>query len=765
MGYAFAGFILNMGQSASVAIITALILMTVFVGLLKLLTYLSPVPSETFVQKTGGAQDVSGLKLVQGILGYAFLYVAAKGILLYALYDMLIARQTIVTDLGMLWGLFGCIGAILLLVLYQTRYVHMIVIGIMTLCGAFLIAGTGVLSHSFGLMSLSWVLLMLSSYFYLSLFMTMLLKPLAVGRTKRIRWVRTVWVEPLGFLSAGIFLFYIHADTAIGVTLQLFGLILAVMAWRLIHLYSDILLESFRRRQWRGGPLILSQKRVFSYIMEHLKSDKANDVIYFMRILGLSKHPAFDKNLVKLLKHPSETVRLFALSRIERYQTGFFYKTIETIMQKDSAPAVQRYALSLMMCYDYDKGKKPDKYMRYLSDKTLRAGVLRGLLKIGGDYALMAMDTLQTLAFSKDENENIEALKIIEQVPLTGLVRLVEPLMKHPDFTVATQALLTAGAMRHPQWLGAVFDALDDTDLQETALVALERYGKSAFPPLEKMLHNPLIPAYRQKVLILFLDRLPSGEGKQILLRAMAASNQKLRKSVIDALINSGIVWIHKSKKSWLNKALQKDLKRLHFELDFVRNHTQAPTHETEEAMLFLRRAMIEDIKDTRELILRQLQLLKPHPLFIKAITVLLSDYTEQYDTALGVVQDFLPHRMYRQIKPIALLPMENKNVFTEQVVLERDVAKRLSELLLKPPFELPFWIKATALYCLRRLGCEEGKSAAATLLNDKNPIVLEAAIWALVRLEKDETALHETLLNVPTSSLAGQSLEKILES
>ncbi len=766
MGFAVSGAVLSFGmQTILDAMISTLILMILFVASLKILTYLSPIPSETFVQKTGGAQDVAGLKLVRGLLGYAFLYMGAKGILLYALYESLIAHGSVLTTLGYLWGLFGGVGIAIMIILYRTRYLHIVVMGIMALCGSFLLAGTGVLIDSFGLLIASWVVLMISSYFYLSLFFTMLLKPLAIGQTKRIKWVRTVWVEPLGLLFSGVFLFYTDSAVAIGITLQLCGLLLTVLAVRLIYLYSDILLESFRRRQWRGGPLILSQRRVLSYIMEHLKSDKANDVIYFMRILGISKHPAFDKNLVKLLRHSSETVRLFALSRIERYQMGFFYKTIENVMQKDVSPAVQRYALSLIMCYDYDKGQRPDKYMRYLSDETLRGGVLRGCLKIGGDYALMAMDTLQSLAFSKVEKENIEALEIIEQAPLAGLVRLVDPLMKHPNPDVARQALLTAGAMRHPQLLGAVFDALDDTDLQETALVALQMYGKRAFPPLEKMLHSSFVPAYRQKILILFLDRLPSGEGKQILLRAMAADNQKLRKNIMEALINSGIVWIHKGKKVLLNKALQKDLERLHFELDFIRHHTQAPTHETEESLLFLRRALIEDVKDTRELILLQLQLLKPHPLFVKAITVLLGERTEQYETALGVIQDFLPHRLYRKIKPVALLPIENKEKAEEKVVLESSVVKAVSTLLLKPPFELPFWIKATALYCLRRLGSEDGKMAVTALLNDKNPIVLEAAIWALVRLEKDEAVLHETLLRVPTSCLAGQSLEKILES
>ena len=767
IGFAAAGSIIYFGHFQSHNIIAlSLILLTVFVAFLKVLTFLSPVASETFVQKTGGAQDASALRFVYYLLGYSFVYMLAKAVLYYAFYQMVVARSDILNDLAGVWALFGMVGLGMVLVLYRTRFLHMIVPGVMVFSGSFLLAGAAVLNHSFALMMTAIVLFMVSSYFYLMPFLTMLPRPLAIGRTKRIKWLRMIYVEPLGIMFGGIFLYYCDTKECLGISLQILGLFVAVLTIILVQRYSGILLESFQRRQWRGGPLILSQKKVLGYLLHLLTSENSDEVIYSMRILGISKHPAFEKNLVTLLKHPNETVRLFALNRMERYQIGSFYTTIEHMMHKDNSMAVRRYALSMLMKLDYEsKGYTMHRYMRYLSDRNLRGGVLIGLLKAGGDNALMAMDTLQRLAFSKKSSEQMEALKVIEQAPLSGLVRLVEPLMKHPDEEIVKQALLTAGAMKHPQLLGAVFDALDDVDLQETALIALEMYGKKAFPPLEKMLHSSSVSIVRQKTLVSFLDRLSSGEGKQILLRAMSANNQKLRKNVMYALINSGIVWIHKSKKAWLAKALQKDLKRIHFELDFIRDYTQAPNYEVEESLSFLRRALIEDVLSTRELILLQLQLLKPHPLFSKAISILLSDKTHQYETALGVIQDFLPHRLYKQIRPIALLDLDAKMMSEERVLSEKILAEKIGDLLLTPPFELTSWVKATGLYCLRRLGVVEGKRAVMVALEDKNPVVLEAAIWALVRLEKDDTVLHDILLRVPTSRLVGQSLEQILES
>lgn len=769
LGYAVAGWsAVSLTWDSVYFLIGALIIMTAFVALLKFLVYLNPVPSETFIQKSGGASDSAGKRLVQYLFSYDFLCTAAKGVSVFAFCALLVGQPDKTGKLGLLWGIFGTSGLIMLISLYQTRYLYAILLGILIFAASFMIGAAGVVLDSYNVTMAAVIIFMLTDHFYVQPFFTVLPRPLAVGRQRRVKWQRLMVIEPMALLSTGIILYYFEAPYIQATLLVLCGVALAMLSVRLVKLYSAILADSFKRRQWREGPLMIATPKLLNYMLEHLKSDDADEVIYFIRILGIAKHPAFQKNLIKLLKHQNETVRLYALSRIERfYPAGSFYKTIETVMLKDKSDAVRQNALALLMQYDYiehpEKGVR--KYMRWLNDKHLQAGVLTGLLKIGGNAALLAMDTLQNLAFSKDPADNLKALEIIERAPLSGLVRLVEPLLKHPDETVARQALLTAGAMRHPELLSAVFEALDDLNLQETALRSLEMYGKQAFPPLEKMLHNASVPATRQKTLILFLNRLRSGEGKQILLRAMTADNQKLRKSVIQGLLESGIVWIHKNKKVLLTAMLNKDLERVRFELDFIDNQTQAPTHETEESLLFLRRAMLEDVHDTRELILLQLQLLKPHPLFVKAIRVLLSDKTDQYDTALGVIQDFLPHRLYQKIKPIALLPVAPKKMPEEKIVLESSLAKTLNNLLLHSPFALPAWIKATVLYCLRRLGAEEGKPAVIAALNDKNPLVLEAAIWALVRLEKDENELHKRLLEVPTSQLAGQSLEQILES
>lgn len=768
VGFFCAGLMIAELSFAPISLlIMALFALLLLVGILKILVDLNPVPSETFVKKIGGAQDISGQQLIRTIFAVSFVYMFAKGMLDYSFYRVLLEQKNIIYYVGLLWALFGGVGLCMVVMLYRTRFLYATVLGMVVLAAGLIFTAGGVFMNSFWIVFAGLLIFMLTSYFYLGAYLRTLPRPLAIGNSVRIKQERLLVLEPLGFLAAALILFDFEQFFVRGTLIALLGLSLFFLVFLSAKLYSTILLDSFKRRQWRGGPLVIATPKILHYILDHLKSENVDETLYFLRILGLSKHPVYKKNLLRLLKHSCSGVRVYVLNRLHALDLiKSLYKTIETISVKDDSPVVRQKAISLLMQVDAQNSMDNlDFYMPFLKDKNLAPGVLLGLLKIGGNSALLAMSSLQKLAFSQKSSEVMTALQIIEQAPLAGLVGLVEPLMKHPDIQVVRQALLTAGAMRHPQLLSAVFDSLDEIDLQENALIALDLYGKRAFPPLEKMLHNAGTPAIRQKILILFLNASASGEGKQILIRAMSVDNQKLRKAVMSCLINSHIIWIHKSKKKLLHTGLKKDIERFHFCLRFIELHTQAPNHETEEALLFLRRALWEDMADTRELVLFQIHLLKPHPLLTKAIRILLSDRYDQYETALGVIQDFLPTSLYNQIRSIALFLVDTKQRMPDRVVLEEHLTKALSELIIKPPFALPIWIKSTALYCLRRLGDEGGKDAVLKALTDPNPLVLEAAIWALVRLEKDKEILHQTLLTLPTRLLVGQSLEQILES
>ena len=124
-----------------------------------------------------------------------------------------------------------------------------------------------------------------------------------------------------------------------------------------------------------------------------------------------------------------------------------------------------------------------------------------------------------------------------------------------------------------------------------------------------------------------------------------------------------------------------------------------------------------------------------------------------------------LPKKLYRLVKmALEEIKVDERSVTQVDVTVD-SAAQDICELLKDAPFTLPDWIKTTALYCLRMLDSQDSLSVVKGYLKTKNPLVLEAAIWAFCKLEKNEEERHRVLLTLPTSQLVLQSLDTILEN
>ena len=592
-----------------------------------------------------------------------------------------------------------------------------------------------------------------------------MLRLLNQGIGQNINKKRWALFEPAGFLAGALITIYCQNLPLLLLIMALFLLVLGFLS---LKFYSSLLVSLLSLRIWRGGPLLLLDGPVLGYIQKNIVAENKNDVIYFLRVLEVSNRWLYAKWLLKSLKHKNEKVRLYVLEKMAGlYNLSRYEKTVELIFLRDASVKVRCRALSLLIQIAYEnKGLNGvNAFLPYLDNKKLRIGAMCGFLKTGGAPALLVADGLQELVNSKKIKDNLLALSIMDWAPSIGLMRQLVRLLKSTTPIVASKSLLVAAKIDHPECLPIILNSLDDMALRENALVALRSYGIKAFPMIERALNNPETPPIRLKTLILFLTSLPSGEGKQLLLRSLQIGNQKLRKTIIQGMIDSGIFWTHRDKYNLLLTGIQKDVNRILWLSNLMSKYKQISFQQTGEVFSFLMRAINEDIEETRETILYQLLLLKDNELYIKAVKLLLSKRTDAYDLAISSLQDMLPKKLYRMVK-IAIVDTrkDEKSVIKADITIETAVQDVLV-LLNNPPFVLPDWMQATALYCLRMLDSTLALPTVERYLKSKRPLVLEAAIWAYCKLEKNEEVRHQKLLGLPTSQLVLQSLDSILEN
>lgn len=728
----------------------------------KTLTDMSPVPKDSFIKKTDGMQDVFERPLVLGILALSFFGMLARVLTEGILYEKIAETGVMPTVvLGLVWALFGALALFMVLVLYHTRYMYTTLAGMIVFGGSVIYTGIMALGQHSGTVATGYLMLLLCSHFYLNGYLKLLPRVLSGGNGPRLKKRIYMMTYPLAFILCGSVCLNLsekeQAYCLIGI-----GAVLIILTFRTAFLYTQVLFRMLEMRLWRQGPILIAYKRLALYLSRLVKQKNPDDVIYALRMLQSANHPLYETTLTDSLTHPLAEVRLYALRKIRkiyRFET-LFPRFEKSFKKEDNLTVKQALLTNLILTSD-----KPEKYLFYLKDKKLRAGAIMGFLKLGKDFSRPATEALNNLCQSQLIQDNLSALDIISVYPKATWIPFVERMIKHPNQAVVCQALLTAGRLKSPILIPMILRALDDPNLQETALTALKTAQKSVFPPIEKMISSPTTPTLRRKQLILFLGSSESGEGKQILMRMLSIENQKLKKTIVQNILDSGIVWIHPNKKNLLLNNLKRDVERISWLLHLHEVFSTAPTHEAEESFDFFLRAIQEDITDTRELILYQLLLLENNDIFARAIRILLSDSYELYLPAIGMVQDLVSGRLYQKLKPILLLPLAQKRKEPLIGLSVEDAVKELATVLINPPYALNHWIRTTALYALRRLGSPSGIPIAESSLSDTNSVVLEAAIWTLVRLQPDKEKLHQKLLTIPTTRLSELSLDKLLDS
>ncbi|MBR6411785.1 MAG: hypothetical protein IKS41_01315 [Alphaproteobacteria bacterium] len=556
-------------------LITALFCLMAFILILMTIFDLAPLIKETFVRKTDGIQDVFERPLVWDILILSFLGTVARVLCEAVLYTKLSQTGIMpMTVLGLVWILFGALGLLMVAVLYHTRYIYTTLAGMMVFGLSIIFTGYVALGRHSGPVATGYLMMLLGGHFYLNGFLRLLPRVLSGGKGTRLKKRMMTTATPLGFILCGsIYLNFRHQIPAY--CLMAVGGMMIVVTLHTVRIYSLILKRQFQMRLWRKGPIMLSYKKLLNYLKKLLSGPEADDAIYALSLLKIANHPYYETALSEALNHPAKDVRLFALDGMkELYHFPAYRNRFYSLMKNDPNKRVRNEAYSDLILTEL----YPQKYLAGLKNHGVRAGAIAGFLERGSEWVPPVLEALNVLIKSKNVRDNITALSLIVGHPMSEFIPLVAPFLKHPNRAVVRQAILAAGALQAAQYLPQVLRALDDTDLQETALRALTYYGKAAFPPIEKAIMKPQTNPLRRKQLVLFLGAIKSGEGKQILLRALTVENQKLKKAIAQNILDSGIVWTTKEKGMILRQCLQKDVDRIQWLLHMREVFVNAPT-------------------------------------------------------------------------------------------------------------------------------------------------------------------------------------------
>ncbi len=731
LGFLYAGCgLLSATETVQELLVWSLCFLGALILIMKGLVFLSPVPGETFVRKSGGVQDNTESKLVSCIFLMTLIFTTCQAwsdALFYHLLSPMTAGKTLAT----MWLIKGMLGFILVCLLRHTSYTYHTVIGVLTTGVCFILLGGFSVMQYTGAFYTFFVLMTTLIQIYWPAFLQLLPRLLSLGNGVRIRWYRDVLYGPLGWVLAGATLLSLNTQM-ISFSLMVFAGLLLGLIGLALSFYNKFFIQMCQNRRWCFGPKMLLSQQAVDLLKKGIESKDVDEVIYFYLLMSQTGYAGLTKQLLKGLHHPDSAVRLFCVQRLDKQ--GLDSQTYPQIHKAFSTETDQRVRSYLLATLIHRKGEENaghvfHKFGDYLDDSKLNVGAILGFLQSGGECALLAMDGLQRLSQSKKVSDIFKALEIIEQIPKTGLVRLVLPLLKHPDIEVVKRAIVTAGHIGHTQSLSFILSALDSPELQESALRALKMYDKLMLPPIEKMIGNPNVPFTRRKTLVSFLRYLPSGEGKQILLRQINVADQKLRKEILRAILDSKIVWSARPRKKVLIPSLLQDIQTWHWMNENEQKCAQCPDPVLADSFGFLNRSFMESKNDLRLMILYQLMILYPNDLTNRAIQMILKPQMDYQINGIELLQDLISGSLYQKVYPILMAPWKTPETKGHYALDKKQAYTFLRQLILNPHAPLDRWTIACVLYGLKQVGSKKDLDVLQKVFPYSWQVVQEACL------------------------------------
>ena len=731
--------------------------------LFRVLGVILRVPRETFIKKVGGVQDISEKIVADVILIISFVWVFVRVLTEYQVYANIVQNNWNPGEvLGWVFVAFAMGVLISLTILSRTRFLYTTPLGLMVCALSACVCATGNILDFKWIVYVAAVLFMITSHLYMRRYLSLLPRPLGLGtgiRLKKLRWLMTM---PCAFLLAGACLLTIQS--VVVWLLLVAGFVLAALFIWSSYLYGRQLMKMCALRIWRGGPLMLVYSPLKQMVRQGLSKPNAAEAIYFLNILNEGYTAEYRHLLVQMLEHPAVSVRLFVLKKMAKLGLILREKRrLSELMKSDSCDEVRNMALSLLISDALESNSHTawHKYKDYLDQTEWVWGACDGFLSGRGAWIDKVVEKVLKLAESSKEKDNLIALSIMTAHPRQAWVAPVGQLLNTPHLSVMKAALVAAGKLASPVLLNRLLPLLDEIRWRDHVLETLNEYGKQAFPAIEKMLLSDSAPIDRQKELILFLGRLPSGEGKQILLRTLFGVKRILRLSIIESLEDAEIVWVHQDRKKVLKKAIRSSAKEWQeMQQMLIQAENLESTKLIKIKQLFVR-AIVEEMDRTRNLVLELLKLYSLAPLAQKALETLKGNDLNAYAGAVSCLQDILPSKIYTEVRPILLYPTTKE----PPIQLEKmPVSAFLNSFILNPFEWTNTWLQVLSLYAWRELGDPAGLVAVKEGLKASDWSVLEAALSALGRLEKDKSKVEEMALTVPTRYLLKQNFENLLE-
>ena len=373
-----------------------------------------------------------------------------------------------------------------------------------------------------------------------------LYQPLSVRKRLMVQTSVQSWARPAATILVGgllLLLDFFGFKPDILIVSSVMLLVLAIWLGNTLvlrKLYPQVLLEALKKRRFSMADPTFASETGLNALIDRLKSPHPGEVLYALELVEENFPGQMADQLIRLLDHPSEPVRVNALSRLEILRPQSARETVKNIILNDRENVSIRAAAVLTFA-SIDESEALVELTDFMDHKNpqISRNAMVGLLKYGGIEGIMiAGDKLMRMLASLNNQDRESAARIMGDVGIYSFYRPLGPLLKDRSAQVRKAALSSAEKLKNPCLAPHLIDNLAVPEVRGPAVKALASIGEPVLPELTAAFN---LPTQQRDILVGIIKTaaaIPGARAESFLIENIFFSDVTVRRHVMFSLYN-----------------------------------------------------------------------------------------------------------------------------------------------------------------------------------------------------------------------------------
>jgi len=309
----------------------------------------------------------------------------------------------------------------------------------------------------------------------------------------------------IGAVVAFIFIYLQIKVRYISLVSLVFIIIWITVSLKINKEYIDVIKHNIQRK-WKRAEKSVSETVDLDYtklVFDTLESRKKSEILYAMHVFDLIRQDKLTPELERIISQKKEEAKASSFDALFGAEGGSWAHTAEDMESKEDLKTNIDEVMSL---------KSYQELMTEYTDKVIEKS-------------------------NETEIEKMEVAKAIGLMnPDSPLVDKLIPLIKDGSPEISRYAIESAAKLKKKEFIPLLIEKIQNPIISEDSTAALTKFGKTAFPYLEKSLNDPDSSLPIKKGIIKVFSRESSQQACDVLMKYLKKNDVELEDDIIDSL-------------------------------------------------------------------------------------------------------------------------------------------------------------------------------------------------------------------------------------